>query len=85
MYTACTTTTIIEITPACNSSLRYASYQMVQKLPGGDKMTGFTRILHRTVPDILMEEVGSGDWAGGLKLSVGRRRGSLPHTFRLIV
>jgi hypothetical protein len=30
---------------------------MVQKMPGGEKMTGYTRILHRTVPDVLMEEV----------------------------
>ena len=35
----------------------YSSYKIVQKMPGGEKMTGFTRILHRTVPDILMEEV----------------------------
>ena len=35
----------------------YSSYKMVQKMPGGELMTGFTRILHRTVPDILMEEV----------------------------
>ena len=52
---------------------------MVQKLPGGDKMTGFTRILHRTVPDILMEEVGSwgkdgGNRAGGRRARVERGR-----------
>ncbi|GAX81923.1 hypothetical protein CEUSTIGMA_g9351.t1 [Chlamydomonas eustigma] len=37
--------------------IMYASYKMVQQMPGGEHMTGFTRILHRTVPDILMEEV----------------------------
>lgn len=37
--------------------LMYASYLLVQKMPEGEKMTGFTRILHRTVPDLLMEEV----------------------------
>lgn len=26
-------------------------------MPGGDRMTGFVRILHRTVPDVLMDEV----------------------------
>lgn len=26
-------------------------------MPGGERMTGFVRILHRTVPDVLMEEV----------------------------
>ncbi len=31
---------------------------MIQKMPSGERHTGFTRILHRTVPDILMEEVG---------------------------
>eukprot|EP00955_Chlamydomonas_euryale_P000370 4117-Chlamydomonas_euryale.AAC.1 len=29
-------------------------------MPGGEKMTGFTRILHRTVPDLLMDEAGGG-------------------------
>jgi len=37
--------------------IMYATYKLAQKMPGGEKLTGFTRILHRTVPDILMEEV----------------------------
>lgn len=37
--------------------IMYASYKMVQKMPGGEKMTGFTRILHRTEPDLLMNEI----------------------------
>jgi len=37
--------------------IMYASYQMVQKMPGGENMVAFTRILHRTVPDYLMDEV----------------------------
>jgi len=35
----------------------YSTYQLVQQMPGGEKMTGFTRILHRTVPDLLMDEI----------------------------
>ena len=35
---------------------RYGTYKQAQKLPGGDKLVGFTRILHRTVPDLLMDE-----------------------------
>ena len=27
---------------------------MVQEMPGGEKLVGFTRILHRTQPDVLM-------------------------------
>jgi hypothetical protein len=30
---------------------------MVQKMPGGEKITGFTRILHRTQDDALVVEV----------------------------
>lgn len=30
----------------------------MQQTPGGDKMVAFTRILHRTKPDVLMNEVG---------------------------
>lgn len=36
---------------------RYATYKLVQKQPGGEKMVGFTRILHRTKDDILVSEV----------------------------
>ncbi|KAG1662465.1 hypothetical protein FOA52_009673 [Chlamydomonas sp. UWO 241] len=39
------------------SRILYASYNLVRQMPGGEKMTGFTRILHRTVPDLLMEEI----------------------------
>jgi hypothetical protein len=48
---------------------RYATYKLVQAMPGGDKLTGFTRILHRTVPDLLMEEVG--DWGHGVLRCTG--------------
>eukprot|EP00798_Chlamydomonas_sp_ICE-L_P009118 gene9118-16240_t len=37
--------------------IKWETFKLVQKMPGGEKMTAFTRILHRTVPDILMEEV----------------------------
>lgn len=37
---------------------RYGTYKLVQKMPGGEKLTGFTRILHRSTPDELMDEVG---------------------------
>eukprot|EP00884_Botryococcus_braunii_P014590 jgi/Botrbrau1/23131/Bobra.0243s0061.1 len=34
--------------------IMYATYKMVQKSPGGEKLVAFTRILHRTKPDVLM-------------------------------
>ena len=34
--------------------LRYGTYKLVQEMPGGEKLVGFTRILHRTQPDVLM-------------------------------
>ena len=37
--------------------LRYATYKAVQKQPGGHQLVAFTRILHRTKPDILYDEV----------------------------
>ena len=37
--------------------LRYATYKAVQKQPGGHQLVAFTRILHRTKPDILYNEV----------------------------
>lgn len=37
---------------------RYGTYKLVQKMPGGEKLTGFTRILHRVKPDECMDEVG---------------------------
>lgn len=38
---------------------RYGTYNKAQQLPGGERLAAFTRILHRTTPDILMDEVGS--------------------------
>lgn len=35
--------------------IMYGTYQLVQEMPGGDKLVGFTRILHRTQPDVLMK------------------------------
>jgi len=35
----------------------YGTYKIVQGMPGGEKLTGFTRILHRTVPDECMDEI----------------------------
>ncbi len=37
--------------------IMYGTYKLVQKMPGGERLTGFTRILHGTTPDILMDEV----------------------------
>ncbi|KAG2438731.1 hypothetical protein HXX76_005276 [Chlamydomonas incerta] len=37
--------------------IMYGTYKLVQKMPGGDKLTGFTRILHRMKPDDLMNEI----------------------------
>ena len=36
---------------------RYGTYKLVQKMPGGENMVAFTRILHRTTPDAVMSEV----------------------------
>jgi hypothetical protein len=35
----------------------YGTYKLAQKMPGGDKMVGFTRILHRTTHDALSPRV----------------------------
>ena len=35
---------------------RYGTYKLVQRMPGGEGLVGFTRILHRTKPDLLMDE-----------------------------
>jgi hypothetical protein len=35
--------------------IMYGSYKLAQKMPGGEILAGFTRILHRTVDDELME------------------------------
>ncbi|GLC55430.1 hypothetical protein PLESTB_000986400 [Pleodorina starrii] len=37
--------------------IMYGTYKLVQKMPGGEKLTGFTRILHRMKPDELMDEI----------------------------
>ena len=36
---------------------RYGTYKLAQRMPGGEGLVGFTRILHRTKPDLLMDEV----------------------------
>ncbi len=35
----------------------YETYQIIRKQEGGEKLVGFTRILHRSKPDALMEEM----------------------------
>lgn len=35
--------------------IMYATYQLAQKAPGGDSLSGFTRILHRSHEDELMQ------------------------------
>lgn len=40
---------------------RYGTYKLVQGSFGGDKLVGFTRILHRTQPDVLMDEASFSD------------------------
>lgn len=37
---------------------RYATFLLARKKPGGEKMVGFTRILHRSSEDVLIAEVG---------------------------
>lgn len=37
--------------------IMYGTFKMVQQMPGGDKMAGFTRILHRMTDDALMAEI----------------------------
>eukprot|EP00892_Ulva_mutabilis_P001996 jgi/Ulvmu1/11798/UM080_0009.1 len=39
------------------SRIMYGTYQLTQKMPGGENMVAFTRILHRTQPDELMKEI----------------------------
>lgn len=36
---------------------RYGTYQMIQKAAGENQHVAFTRILHRSEPDILMTQV----------------------------
>ena len=77
--------------PAClqNYQLRiaYATYKLIQQMPGGERHVAFTRILHRTKPDQLMEEIETfradplqpncddwwvcGNWYGHLCLGLG--------------
>lgn len=35
--------------------IMYATYKVAQKMPGGELHVGFTRILHRTVEDDMMQ------------------------------
>jgi hypothetical protein len=37
--------------------IAYATYKLVQAMPGGERHVGFTRVLHRTKPDPLMGEI----------------------------
>mmetsp|Transcript_41766 Transcript_41766/g.124933 ORF Transcript_41766/g.124933 Transcript_41766/m.124933 type:complete len:415 (-) Transcript_41766:147-1391(-) len=37
--------------------IMYGTYKLVQKMPGGDKLTGFTRVLHRGHKDECMDEI----------------------------
>lgn len=37
--------------------IMYATYKIAKKMPGGEKMVAFTRVLHRTTGDVLMNEV----------------------------
>ena len=48
---------------SCSPPPRYGTYKLVQKMPGGERHTGFTRILHRMKEDELFEEVCV--WGGG--------------------
>ena len=36
---------------------RYGTYLRAKGMPGGEKLVAFTRILHRTKPDVLVEEI----------------------------
>eukprot|EP00197_Chlamydomonas_leiostraca_P008698 CAMPEP_0202860356 /NCGR_PEP_ID=MMETSP1391-20130828/2094_1 /ASSEMBLY_ACC=CAM_ASM_000867 /TAXON_ID=1034604 /ORGANISM="Chlamydomonas leiostraca, Strain SAG 11-49" /LENGTH=430 /DNA_ID=CAMNT_0049539511 /DNA_START=142 /DNA_END=1434 /DNA_ORIENTATION=+ len=37
--------------------IMYGTYKLVQQMPGGEKLTGFTRVMHRTTPDGLEDEI----------------------------
>ncbi|KAK9816540.1 hypothetical protein WJX72_001729 [[Myrmecia] bisecta] len=37
--------------------IMFGTYKLAQQMPGGDKLVAFTRVLHRTQPDVLMDEV----------------------------
>ncbi len=37
--------------------IMYATYRLVQKMPGGEKLTGFTRIMHRMTDDPVISEI----------------------------
>ena len=36
---------------------RVGTYNLARKMPGGEKLVAMTRILHRTTPDEVMDEV----------------------------
>lgn len=35
--------------------IMYGTYKMAKNMPGGENMVAFTRILHRTLPDVVMQ------------------------------
>lgn len=37
--------------------IAHATWQLTRAMPGGERYTGFTRILHRTQPDELMDAI----------------------------
>ena len=39
------------------SRIMAGSFRLAQQMPGGEKMVAITRILHRTKPDELMDEI----------------------------
>ena len=50
---------------------RYGTYKLVQRMPGGEGLVAFTRILHRTKPDLIMDEARAhGCRAGALVLAL---------------
>lgn len=37
--------------------IAWATWKLVREMPGGEKMVEFTRVLHRTRDDALVEEI----------------------------
>eukprot|EP00889_Picochlorum_renovo_P006826 jgi/Picre1/33856/NNA_001335.t1 len=50
---------IVEIFANYQMRIAYGTYRLIQKMPGGERHTAFTRILHRTArdPDPLADEI----------------------------
>ena len=72
--------TALPCLPAPQNLVMYGTYQLAQKMPGGDKMVAFTRILHRQTDDALSPRVptfradplhpgGCAGWLGVLALA----------------